>query len=389
MNSQRLRIFITTSHAGTVYLTMLARATWREGYSDILLLDASKRRKGSVDIILKTATLHQWALVHDFSLSFDESQGYKPSARKVLTRRVKTWPIIRPIYNVLLRAYLKREDKKYIPLLSNLFEPFDAKNKEVDLFLLTQTALNRKLIQLFPKASINYIEHGTIDYFHVLSPKLPKGNFYGVFAEQYKAYLKKRNISTDWVKQVPDIDKFPAIAEEIIGLLDKTIHFDEIIIPDKPCVFVVLEALDMYYVKPSFWGEYMDRIFAQLPDPAHFHYLLKPHPMQSEESLTATIKHFDAKGYHYTLLNQSSTSMVCAEVLFTLWKKKIEHVFCLFSAACFYPSLLYANEKIKFWYSIEFMTKNIDRAPPYIQADYLKTLPLLEEVFAANCTSYS
>ena len=388
MNSPRLRIFNTSSHVCTVYLTMLARETRQAGDIDILFLDAGARRKGSVEVILQTAKLHEWAKVHDFSISFDESKGYKPSTRKVITRRIKAWPVIRSIYNFLLASHMKSQDKKYRPLLSEILDPFIKDKKSIEIFQLTQTALNRQLMQLFPDASINYIEHGVIDYLFVLKPETPKGNFYGVFAEQYKRYLQKRNLPTDWVRQIPGTSDFPIIADENILRLSEKIHFEQLDIPDKPCVFVVLEAVDIYYVKPTFWGEYMDRIFAQLPYPEKFHYLLKPHPMQSEESLTATIKHFDSLGYQYTLLNQSSMSMVCAEVLFTLWKKKIEHVFCLFSAACFYLSLLYANEKIKFWYSTDFMRKHADKAPPDIHKAFLGACELIEEVFVDNCTAY-
>jgi hypothetical protein len=254
--------------------------------------------------------------------------------------------------------------------------------------MLTQTYLNRPLQQLFPQASVNYIEHGMGDYYFVLDPKTPKGNLYCIFSEGYKRFLAKNGKSTDWVKPFPDLKNFPAIAEQLLEIQDKKIITEKLKVPEKPSVFILLEAVDMYNVKKTFWSEYLDHIFQKLENPKHYHYILKPHPMQSGESLTTTKNHFDSLGYSYTLLNETALINASAEVLFSLWKKQTEHVFCLFSSGCYYLSKLYADEKITFWYSTEFLSRYISNAPPQFLKLFKEIRPLIEEVLTENCKPY-
>ncbi len=296
--------------------------------------------------------------------------------------------MIKNIYSFFLKGYLDKTDRKYRQELEKVLAPFLNEKKEIEFFLLTQTYLNRPLQQIFPKAKINYIEHGLPDYFNVLDPAFPKGDLYCVFSEAYKHYLEKRGEATDWVKQLPGLSEFSEISKELIAKHSATLQLEKLPVPNQACVFIVLESVEMYLVKPTFPVDYLKRVFAQLKDPARFHYLLKPHPMQSQESIMATTKYFDSIGYNYTMINQASISNASAEVLFSIWKQNTEHVFCVFSAAGFYLSKLYAGEKITFWYSTEFMKKHIDNAPQQFYDGFNKACPLIEEVFSEKCKSY-
>jgi hypothetical protein len=386
MNSQHVRIFLTTSQICTVYATMLAKETHAENDVDILFIDGSKRRPGLIQQITVTSSLYNWALFHDFSIVMGEDYDFEPSFTKNFIRRIKTLPIVRNVYRILLQKHFKSIDKHYRHELSKQLQPFLDSNTKVSLFMLTQTYLNQPLSQLFPNASINYIEHGMGDYYFMLDPNTPKGNFYCLFATTFSAYLAKQGKPNSWVKQLPGYSSFTEFANVLLN--DKGIVPGKIIVPDQPSVFILLEAVDAYNVKNAFWSEYLDHVFAQLDDPGHYHFFLKPHPMQSEKSLIETKRHMDAKGYSYTLIDQPNLINASAEILFNLWKKNTEHVFCLISSSCYYLSKLYASEKITFWYSTEFLSRYVQNAPPLFLKLFVEIRPLIENVLTENCKRY-
>src|SRR5665213_1607477 len=264
MKTVNLRIFVTTSHISTVYMTMLANATREENQHDILLIDAGKRKQGLIDLITQTSQLHDWLVFHDFSIPTVENFDYVPSTRKTILRKYKTWPVIKTIYAFLLRQHLKSVDERYREELKKIFVPHEEDKTQISLFLLTQTYLNRPLQQLFPAASINYMEHGIGDYYYLSDPLTKEGNFYCVFAETYKRYLAKNGKSGDRVKQLPGISSFPELAQRLLSIHHQLISANELPQPEKPCVFILLEAVDMYHVNSSFWAAYLDKIFSQL-----------------------------------------------------------------------------------------------------------------------------
>src|ERR1044072_691181 len=138
MNLSNLRIFVTTSHISTVYMTLLAKATSAPETTDILLIDTGTRRKELLTLIHATAAFHPWKLVHDFSTVVEEMHDFKPTLRKTATRKIKTWPLLKQIYNGLLKRYLKKRDAGYQNELLNLLQPFLNANSSPALFLMTQ-----------------------------------------------------------------------------------------------------------------------------------------------------------------------------------------------------------------------------------------------------------
>lgn len=83
---------------------------------------------------------------------------------------------------------MDRIDIHYRKELLLQLNPYLTKDTQISLYMLTQTYLNRPLMQLFPSASINYIEHGMGDYYYILDPKTPKGNFYCLFQKDIKNF---------------------------------------------------------------------------------------------------------------------------------------------------------------------------------------------------------
>jgi hypothetical protein len=385
MNSQHIRIFLTTSQISAVYAMMLSEATRSPGDVDVLFADGSRRKKSLIGLISKTAALYKWDLFHDFSIAMEEDFDFNPSTTKSITRKIKTWPLISSIYNLLLERHYARIDKAYRDKLKKVLEPYLNEHTTISLFMLTQTYLNRPLRQLFPNAEINYLEHGMGDYYYMLDPKTPKGNFYCLFAESFKKYLAKKKNASTWVKQLPGLASFSEISNRVIAE-------EKINVPaqsnEKPYVYILMEAVDMYNVDESFWVAYMDHILQKVPSPNEYHFLLKPHPVQSQFSITATEEHFKKLGLQYTMLSPNKYGSASAEILFESYSDKTRHVFCLFSSACFYLSQLYKHKKIEFWYSTEFMSRHTGNAPSQFKHHFDGLCPIIEDVFSENCKPY-
>lgn len=386
MNSQHIRIFLTTSQISAVYAMMLSEATKSAGDVDVLFADGSRRKKSLISLIGKTAALYKWDLFHDFSIAMEEDFDFNPSTTKSITRKIKTWPLIRGVYNLLLERHYGKIDKAYRDKLQKVLAPYLNEHTTVSLFMLTQTYLNRPLRQLFPNATINYLEHGMGDYYYMLDPKTPKGNFYCLFAETFQHYLAKKGTASAWVKQLPGLDSFSETAKRVIT--EEKIETLHPAATEKPYVYILMEAVDMYNVDNSFWTAYIDHILHKISSPQEYHFLLKPHPVQSQFSITATEEHLKKLGLQHTMLSANKYGSASAEILFESYAGKTRHVFCLFSSACFYLSQLYKHEKIEFWYSTAFMSRHTGNAPSQFKHHFEGLLPMIEEVFSENCKPY-
>ena len=388
MKTAHIRIFVTTSHISTVYMTMLAKSTVGNDSTDILLIDTGVRRKELLTLINETAAFHQWNLIHDFSNAVDEEHDFKPSLRKTITRKAKALPGIKQVYDGMLDRYMRNRDADYQKKLEIMLEKFSPGNNTVELFLMTQTYLNRPLLKLFPDASINYMEHGIGDYYYVLDNQTPKGNMFCVFSKPYKKYLSSVNIKNDWVLDLPGKNSFPELAKKLLEQHKEILQTEPLPLPEKPIVFLLLEAVDMYNVEDQFWTDYLDHILKELDNPGEYFFLLKPHPMHSKHSIEKTENYFKKIGLDYFILRNENLSSASAEILFSRWKDNTEYVFCLFSSSCFYLSQLYSGSKIKFYYSTAFMSKYISNAPPQYYKLFVEIRPLIEQVFAEKCQSY-
>ncbi len=384
---KRLRIFVTTSHISTVYMTLYAGATKTGEDADVLLLDSGTRRQILIDLVGETSQVHSWALYHCFSTAVTEAHDFRPPLRKRLTRQWKGLPVIRNAYNALHTRYLKKLDTKYKSLLRELLEPFkDYAN--IELFVMTQTYLNGPLKQLYPDAQVHFLEHGIGDYFYVLEKNEPGKKFDAVFADPFRRYLANKQQPVDWISPLAGRDGFNSLSRQLLKKHTGLLRLDTISKLTKPCIFILLEAVDMYEVPESFWTAYIDHILAQVDVPSDFHYLLKTHPIQSQVSIEKTEAHFRKLGFSYTLLADDRMSSASAEVLFEIWADQTRHVFCLFSSGCFYLSQLYRDRDIQFWYSTEFMSRFIGNAPPQYKIHFEGLRPLIEQVFAERCKPY-
>lgn len=384
MNSVKIRVFVTTSHLSTIYMTLLARKTAPEGYKDVLLIDTGTRRDVLIRLIEETASFHNWHVLHNFSGSVGADFDYKTGTRKKLTRKFKNFFLISWFYKLMLRRYMKRREQEYIEKLKKV-KGLDGSFPVTELYLMTETYLNHPLMKLFPDASVSYMEHGMGDYYHILTAKTRPGKLYCVFSEPYRHYLESKGLACGWVYDLPGKDGFRDLAEKLLAVHANTLHTERLPKTDKPVVFILLETPHVYNVPQSYWTAYIDHIFTRIDDPKKYHFILKPHPMHSREHQKITLGYLDKKGIEYSLLGSDELASASAEVLFSMWAGQTKHVFSIFSSACYYLSELYDGNGISFWHSAGFLEKNIGNAPRQYYTLFKELQPLVNEVFTLKC----
>ena len=386
--SAMVRVFICTSHISSLYMSLHARATWKAGMRDVLLIDTGLRRTSVINAILGTTKLHQWSIVHNFSARLADDRSFKPGWRKRLTREWKNSKLVRPVYGWLLQSYLQRRDARFRPVLHDVLHPVTDNGAPIEVFAHTETYLQRPLLQLHPYATIAFFEHGQGDYIHILSGNKPRGPLHALFAAPYRRFLEERGVASEWVRPLLIGDDFPSIANDLLRSLPAAGVSTAEPATGRILVFILLEAVDMYQVPSSFWGAYIDHVLAAIEEPRRYHFLLKPHPSQSPISLQMTLARCSERGISFTVLDAPEHQGIAAEILFARWSDRTEHVFCLVSTACFYLSQLYRDPRIKYHYSTTFFERWTGDAPPQFKRLFSEMKPLITKVLAERCQPY-
>lgn len=383
----RVRLFLSVSHISSVYMTDHARATSRPGDRDIFLVDIGTRRPEVVRLMMEAAAGHRWALLHDLSTHAGTAHSFRPSLRKRITRKWKEAAPVRGLYRLMLRRWEERRDERSAAQLKELLAPHVPPGVVPEVFAHIQSLLHGPVQRLFPSAVFSYFEHGLGDYHYIVEKGRMGGPFHALFAEGFQRFLQRRHIGTAGLLPLSIGERFPTLAA---GLLAP--HITEMadgrIPADRPLVLILLEAVDMYQVPEEFWGAYIDHVLATLDRPERFHFLLKPHPSASPLSLALTEEHCRSRGLSCSLLDAPLQASIAAEVLFARWADRTEHVFCLFSSACFYLARLFPTPRTRYHYSITFMERWTGNAPPMYKRHFEALKPLIEEVFAERCEPY-
>ncbi len=380
-----LRIFLSSSHLSTLFMALHAKKTRQTDCRDILIVESAKIKESLLKLIHDTNTIHKWDEIHDFVSAVSDEEDMKPTFRKTLTRKLKTKPIAKQIYNALHESHIKKERKKLKEKLETILKN-RIHSPKVELNFLPQTLLNPVLMGIFPNAKLRYFEHGLGDYLH--AENLNGNEFYCVFSEQLKKYLSEKGINNEFVSPSVTSADFEKAS---IDVIDHHPNKETILNSFKEknlCVLILMESVEMYNVKKSFWTEYLEKCLEQIPNPNQFTFLLKPHPAQSIESIEITKSFFEKKGLKYKMLDAPSLTGMSIEILFPLWKDNINHVFALFSSSLFYLSVLYPESHITYHYSYEFMAKHIGNAPEQYKKHFYGLGELIEKVFSSNCRKF-
>jgi hypothetical protein len=337
-----IRVFLASSHLSAVFQALYAKKTKETHFIDVLMIDSTFKKESLVRSIFETQEIYNWNYVLDFSTRLADNQSIRTGIRKRFLRRVKHLPLLKNIYVKLLN---KHEEKHAEFLKQKIIEQFNEKNinnlNHVKLFMLTQTILNRGLIAAFPNASINYMEHGTGDYFYVSKLKTDFENYFCAFDIGFKNYLSKRN-STIEQKVKPYLDKkdfeisFKTIAHQSaeITTLDIT----------KKYVLILLDAFECYEPEKRFWSDFIDRCLQEVQQKSEYVFLFKPHPNQSNESIEISLNHIKTLNINFRVLNSKGTASFAVESLFVSLPKAIHYVFTTFSSALFYIAKYYPED---------------------------------------------
>lgn len=379
-----LRLFLTSSHLSTVLMAIYARKTWREGYIDILIIDASRRKESMVKLITETSHIYSWHNIYNFSYQVSDQQNMKPSLYKTAIRKLKTKPVVKPLYDLLHQRYTR---KFHSALVQRLQNTITEKAGSAELHMLTETALNKPLIEMYPGAGINYFEHGQGDYYYMLEKHL-KGYFHCVFAPGYKQYLEKRNIDSKWVRSFLEPGDFEKASRELLehypaqsGIIRSACD------TQKENALILLDSVEIYNVPFSFWAQLAEKCVSKVTDPSSTHFIIKPHPAQSHEAINAIKDYFRSRNISFSMTDQPELSAMGVEVMFSLWKKHVKYVFTIFSTSVYYLSEFYPGN-ISYYYAYDFMGKHVSNAPPMYKAHYYGLKDIIKEVLAARCIEF-
>lgn len=382
-NSRPLRVFLTVSHVSCAYMTLFAKEAQNDT-DDVLIIDADVIPAHVVRWIQATADQHEWARIIDLSQRPASGPPLRPSLRKRLMRRSKELPVFRSVYKAMLRRHEARLHYRTLHRLRNELDQWTKNTPTVELFMHPKTRANESLAKLFPIASCTYFEHGLGDYQDLPHCNERSSTFLAVFGSAFDHFLARENRT--------GIDVRPLDTSHFHELADRTLDaagFPWRVQPNgPPIVLVLLENMEMYEVDQRFWAAYIDAVLNTLGNTAGYHFILKPHPSQSRRSIELTLDHCERNGLSFTLMDNNGSQGASAEVLFTAIAGDVRHVFCLFSSACFYLSVLYPLDHITYHYSITFTERWIGNAPPMYKRHFRALEPLITEVFAARCLPY-
>lgn len=368
-------------------MILYARSTRREGHKDILLLDWPAKAKSLIDLLKGTQRIYDWHSIIDLSTQLDDSTQFTVSTTKSLTRKLKEKPGFKQVYDFLYQRHSKKQTRQHARRIA---EGVAGLGEVTEINMLTGTGVNDALLGLFPKARVNYFEHGIGDY-HYIPDITPKGfQFHCVFANEFKKFLVEKGIDHSYVRPLEGAENFPAIAKEV---MDTDPAREEIIQKTKvsgKIIVILLEAVQVYEVPDQYYIDYIDLCMKHVERPEEYTFVLKPHPRQTPRSMDDQKKRLEE---HYKvktlLLNDRLLASYSAEVLFSLWKDQVHAVFSTFTSAVFYNSVLYGNDITRFYYSYEFFTHYQDNAPPQFKTLYKELKDLINNVLSYRCISMS
>jgi hypothetical protein len=368
-------------------MILYARKTVKTGYKDVLILDAIPKKKSLIKVLINTKKIYNWSAIIDLSLPVSDDGEVAPSLRKKITRKVKTNFLVKPFYDLLLSGYVAKKEKHEEKILS---EKLKAIGEVDEINFLTQTGINNALLKMYPKASVNYFEHGLGDYLFVQEKNPKTFNFYCIFANTFSTFLKNKNAENKYVCNFIEEGSFAAIAKEVIDTDEEKEKVVSAINIEGKKVIVLLDSMEIYQVPDSYWTDYLDLCISKVENPKEYTFILKPHHNQSARSIQMSKNH---------ILNHHKLKMVMIEnnlplnysieVLNVKWNDTTDYIFSTFSSGLFYISKIYKNPKVKYYYAYNFFRSYIKNSPQQFVDTYNGFSDLIPQVFSENCIDIS
>ena len=382
-----VRIFVCPSHLSALYMIIYARKTRKENTKDVLILDWPDKRRSLIKVITDTKKIYDWSTVIDLSQTLDDSHDLAPSSKKKFIRKIKSNPFIKPVYDFLLKRHRKKQEKIEEQKITSARAGM---GEVTEVNILTQTGIINSLFKLFPKADVNYFEHGMGDYFLIQKVKHPRFNFYCVFADRFKKYLTQKKLPAEYVKECITPQEFIAIAGETIERSDEKNEILSRYKIEGKKVIILLESVEIYNVPDNFWTDFLDLCMSKIKNPQDYTFILKPHPAQSFKAIEISKNHMINHHKVKTLVIENSYSVnYSVEVLYSLWNDSAEYVFTVFSSGIYYISKIYANKQTNYFYAFDFFKGYTKQAPQQFLYIFNGLEDLVKNVFNENCTDIS
>ncbi|MBI3135571.1 MAG: hypothetical protein HYZ14_12915 [Bacteroidetes bacterium] len=376
-----LRLFVTSSQICTVYLSVYAKKSVQQGYKDILIIDNTKKKKALVEGIQKASKIHNWTEVIDLSENIANELNSKPSLRKRITRKMKSLLFIRSVYGALHAWFVKKQDQKRIGLLRERLKNYLHQNSDnVELGMLTQTSLNKPLIQLFPGARKLYFEHGIGDYFYISTPPFANSSFYCVFAASFSKFVSKNNYPVNVHGYIEPVDYRNAFDQLSSVETDKNLKKYT---GETKLVLILMDAAEIYHPPKVFWTDYLAECIRLTDTPENYRFLLKPHPAQSNEVLEITEQYFKTSGLDFVMLKDQYFIHSGVELLYHDIYKDVDYVFSTFSSALFYLAHFYPQHT-KYYYLYNFVKPYFKNAPQQYSEIFSGLDNYFNEVFSGE-----
>lgn len=381
--AKNLRIFIGTSGLSALYQSIYAKNTRTTDDRDLFIVDALALKPSQKEPILQAIQHHHFDWVLDMSLALEEAATQVPGFRKRLTRKLKTLPVFKQVYDALYRRQEATQSTRLLErLLAKNPDPFHATYQSVKLHTQPIVQLNPSVLRKYPEAEIRYFEHGLGDYLDVEAKIQPGVKFHCIFDQELRAHRQKNGKAFEFIQ--------PVVGE--MGFLQEGLNFEayfpkinEIKIPsEKPIVLLATQALRQFEVGDAFWLKFLDLCLEKVEEPEKYSFLIKPHPRQEKDVLERISAHLEKKGLEVILWQNPELKSLHLELIFRKMHQQVAFVFSPFSSAVFYLARLYPGQQTRYYYGIKALFEFTANTPAMYVRRWRELEPLLEDVFGTR-----
>lgn len=370
----RCRIFATSSALNTLYQGIYARHSRQPGDCDILLIDGLWLQDSQRQLIRQAAGIHDFAAIHDFSKAKTEGSGYAPGWRKRWTRHLKTRPGFKQLYDALYGIKQRRENHLWRDKVLTSLSGLPAGASVSALHMQPVLHLNAGLRLAFPGAAVHFFEHGMGDYMDIGQQLRPGDRFHCVFDEGLRQWRSRHGLDPGPVQAALPPEGFEKAAKDFPRLFPQLQQAAALIPPGRPLALILGQPLEQMQVDPAWWDRFMELCLDAAGSPAPL-FLLKPHPMQSAETLLRMQQALARRGAEMVVLDNPLLRSLNVEVLFSLIETRTVLVASPFSSALYYLSKLYPEAPAVFASALAAMMPFTARTPDL----YLKRWAAFQE----------
>lgn len=310
-------------------ISLYARESQQAGDEDILLIDRIPMRASTTDSIQRVSALHAFSNSWDFSAPMGNPASFRPSFRKRWTRRLKTQPGFKQVYDFLYRRQQRKEIEVWVGRLQEKVLALAGTYDSVEIISQPMIRLLPSLRGLFPQAQVRFFEHGLGDYIDITDKLKPGDQFQALFGETFQRFRKEQGedagpivpLKLDFGACLVDFQRvFPEVAPALAALPREL-----------PWVLVATQPLEEFQVPNRYWDRFLGLMLADLPAQESFLFLIKPHPRQAMDICQYMVDFLTRQGHQALIWEQPETRFLSLEILFAWLGEHCRGVYSPFS----------------------------------------------------------